>query len=130
LDNTITFYLLRSIEWLNPIIYLAGLVICIRAYKNCRKCGYLILAIYFFIVTADLIFGPTIRRALAERSQSKSKLSTEAERQYRQEFTALNQKYFPSGQTVSHKVNFPLGPIILVAGVWMLAKRDSKKLPD
>jgi hypothetical protein len=130
LDNTITFYLLRSIEWLNPIIYLAGLIICIWAYKNCRKCGYLILAIYFFIVSADLIFGPTIRRALAERSQNKSQLSAEAEKQYQQEFLALNQKYFPSGRTASYKIGFPLGPIILVAGVWMLAKRDSKKLPD
>lgn len=124
------FYFAKSVEWLNLVIYLAGLITCIWAYKNCHKCGYLILAIYFFIVTAGLIFGPAIHRALAERSQSKSQLSPEMEKQYQQDLVALNQKYFPSGQTMLYKIRFPLGPMILVAGVWILAKRDSKKLPD
>jgi hypothetical protein len=120
------FYLAKSIEWLNPIVCLIGLVICIWTYKNCRKCGYLVLAIYFFLVTANLIFGPTIHRALASRSHNEPQLSPEVEKQYQQEFLALNQKYFPSGRMATYKIYFPISSIILVAGVWMLAKRDFK----
>jgi hypothetical protein len=43
---------------------------------------------------------------------------------------ALTQKYFPSGQVMPYKIRFSAGSIILVAGVWMLAKRDSKKLQN
>jgi hypothetical protein len=40
---------------------------------------------------------------------------------------ALDKKYFPSGHPVAQTVVFPLGPIILVAGLWVLAKRDTKQ---
>jgi hypothetical protein len=127
----VIFYLINQIQWLNPVICLIGLVVCICAYKNCRKCGYLILAIYFLLVSINLIFGQAIHGILAEHSRNKTPLSSEAEKQYQQEITALNQKYFSSGRgIIYYKVNFPLYSIILVAGVWSLAKRDSKKLTN
>lgn len=125
------FYILtRILEWMNPIVHAIGFVVCVWAYRACRKRGYLLVAIYFFLAVGTLIFSPIINRALADRSPSEFELSPNEQKQYEEELMELHDKYFPSGRASRLDLEFPIGPILLVFGLWLLARRDSKRITE
>jgi hypothetical protein len=64
-------------------------------------------------------------------TQRQSELSPQAHEQFLKELGALEKKYYSPDRRVapaSLKMNLPFGPIILVSGLWMLAKRESRKV--
>lgn len=114
------------------MVQLFGLGLCAWAYLRCRKSGYLILGAYFFVTAGWLVFGPAINHAIREYSHRRSPevLSPEAQKQYMAEIAALNEKYYPTGRVAQSHVSFPLGPIVLVAGLWVIARREPKKITE
>jgi hypothetical protein len=108
------------------MVHLIGLLISAWAYRRSRKAGYLLVAAYFFLAVCSLTVVPAINREIVRRWRSQSELSPEAREQYRRESMALAQKYYPSGSPpATIDIDFPLGPITLVAGIWVLAKREA-----
>ena len=126
----------KAAEWLNPFVHAMGLVVCLWAYRFSRKPAYFVIGFYYLLAVGSLLFGPMINRAITERSQTQTRLSAEVEQQYQEEIRAVHEKYYsrPGDSTVSTvakahdmEIGFPVGPLILLSGIWMLAKEDYKK---
>ena len=107
---------------LNPILHVAGLAIAVWAWRATRKTGYLIVGLYFVVALLGKSFPPFLRVVVG---QSKgSALTQQQQQEYTREMSATDRRYFPSGHPVIQTVVFPLGPMVLVTGLWVLAKRD------
>jgi hypothetical protein len=116
--------MLVAFRWLNSALYFAGLVITGWGFWKSRKRGYLILAAYFLLVCFSLAFGRTVTRAIWKMQNN---ASGQAMIDYRQDCQQLEKKYFPSGLAAGPALEFPLGAIVLVAGLWVLTKHESRK---
>jgi len=121
-----TYYLLRAIDWLNPLVHLVGGLIAFRTFLRCRKNGYLVVAFYFFLATFTLAVMPSIRRAMAERRVPD--VSEEIEKKMHAAMMEAADKVLEEAghppQVATMNINFPLGPILLVTGLWMIAKTE------
>jgi hypothetical protein len=123
--NMIYDHAAQAIEWLNPMVYLFGLGIASWAFCRCRKWGYLLVAIYFALAVFSLLAMPSINRAIRAHE------APDYDAQTRQKIAAAVQKVLveegrpesiPHGNIIIH---FPFGPILLVAGLWLVVKRDT-----
>jgi hypothetical protein len=125
-----SYIVAKAIGWLWPLAHLFGLGVCAWAYRRCRKAGYLIVATYYLLALCGLLLGPAINRAIGEYShaQSAQPPSPEAQKQYLQELNALNEKYYPTGRVAESNVKFPFGPVVLVSGLWFIARRESQRI--
>jgi hypothetical protein len=125
------FYIGTSaIDWLHPMIYIAGFTVGVWAFWKSRKVGYLLVAICFLLVLSSRFIVPVVNRAISTRWPAQPELSPEVEQEYMQEMMALDEKYFPSGRVMSRKLTLPLDQIILVLGLWMLAKHESRRITE
>ena len=116
---------LKAILWLNPLVHVAGLAISVWAWRATRKTGYIVVALYFVLALLGKSF-PAVLRVVSGAPQTQA-LTAQQQQEYTREMTAVDKRYFPSGHPVAQTVVFPLGPIVLVAGLWVLAKRDVKR---
>jgi uncharacterized membrane protein YeiB len=120
-------YISTVIHWLNPLTHFVGLGIAIWAFRRCQKKGYLVIMAYFILVLFSLLAMPRINRARAIRQdqqineQMQKKIETEV-------YEAMDRVMKKHGiqNTGPLKVNiyFPFGPILLVVGLWMIAKKE------
>ena len=125
------FYILsNAVEWLWPAVHLFGLGLCVWAYRRCRKPGYLIIAGYYFLAVCSLVLGPMVNRALRDNSEARSPsvLSPEAEQRYMEELAALDERYYPQGRLGESNVDIPFGPMVLVTGLWFIARRETRRI--
>jgi hypothetical protein len=115
-------------KWFDALLQVFGLGISCCAYRMSRKTGYLIVAVYFFVAACSLTVIPKIRRTLYERRHPRTQLSAVEQEEYANESLALQQKYFPSSPRLAGRLNisFPLGSILLVMGIWVLARQEPK----
>ena len=129
----IFYYATQAVEWLNPVVYLVGLGIAIWAFRRCRKCGYLVVAIYFALCVFTSLAMPSINRAI------RSHQAPDYDAQTRQKVDAAVQQAVdkvlaeagrPHGVPAKRTVHFAFGQIILVAGLWLLAKREPKNTAE
>jgi hypothetical protein len=125
-SSWISSFLFEAVKWLNPIVYVVGLGIAVWAFSRCRKCGYLVIAFYFAFCLFYLLAMPSINRAIqAHRTPSVSaeteKKIDEAVRQATDQ--VLKKEGYPL-VLASKTVKFPFGPIILVVGLWLIARRE------
>lgn len=125
------YYLYKIIPFIYPALYFSGLGITIWAYRVSRKYGYLIIAAYFFLALFSLFAMPFINRIFANRyiynvkEVSKQEMNSEIDQEISQEL---------QNDELGHKVSVPairqlyfqLGPIILVAGLWLVVKKEKK----
>jgi hypothetical protein len=122
---------IKAVHWLNPLVYIVGVAVGAWAYWLSRKLGYLVVTAYFLLVVCSVFIGPAINRMIATRwdTQRQSEISPQAHEQFIKEYSALLQKYYPPGNSApaTININFPFGPIILVSGLWMLARRESRR---
>lgn len=118
--------------WLHALVHVVGLAVCVRAFQRCRKPGWIVLAAFFLLAAGGLLLGPFLTDALAGRSHTQPQLLREEEQRYQQELAALHQKYYPSATNTAAAsprqvfILLPLGPLILVVGVWLMARNDCK----
>jgi hypothetical protein len=126
-EDWIFDYTTQAIEWLNPVVFLAGLAIAVWAFRRCHKRGYLVIAIYFAVCVFTLLALPSLKRALSIHQaphysgQIRQKLDAAIQEATHKVLAEAGQPY---GMPQTHKVHFPLAPMILVAGLWLLAKRE------
>jgi hypothetical protein len=113
--------------WVEPVAYLVGLVVTVLAYRHSRKGGYLIVGVHFIVAASMLTLVPVVKRAMHRHWDTQHELSPEARAQFAREYEALYEKYYPATpRYATSKIAFPLGPVLLVAGVFVLARRDMK----
>jgi len=122
----ITYYLLEAIDWLDPIIHVIGLIIAIWAFRKCRKKGYIVIATYFALATFTLVAMPKINRSMA--ANRAPTLSEQTEQKLNQEIQAVYDRVFEEEgippMTATRNIGFPLGSILLVTGLWIIAKQE------
>ena len=125
IPDWIGYKALKAFVLLNPLLHVAGLAISVWAWRATRKTGYILVALYFVLV----LLGKGLLGVLRVTSGSPNAPALTAQQQqaYTQELTAVDKRYYPVGHSVTQTVVFPLGSIVLVAGLWILAKRDVKQ---
>jgi hypothetical protein len=120
-------FLWNAIDWLNPIVYVAGLAVAVWAFRYCRRWGYLVVGFYFVLGLFALFAMPTIRRAIQARNapslseQTQQKIDAAVRQAIDRVLEEEGQLYAPPQKQT---VNFPFGPLVLVTGLWLIAKRD------
>ena len=122
-----SYHLLILIDWLNPAAHFVGLGVSLWAFRRCRKKSYLVVAAYFILALFSLLAMPRINREMAIRrhhnldEQIQKEVETEVEE-------AIDRVLKKHGRTHSGPVRinimFPFGPILLVSGVWLIARRE------
>ena len=126
----IFYYATQTVEWLNPLVSLVGLIIAVWAFRRCRKWGYLVVAIYFALSAFMLLAMPSINRAIrAHRSpdysaETQGKIAAAINEAVQK---VLTEEGCPYGIPMQRTIHFPFGPMLLVAGLWLLAKREPDK---
>jgi len=99
------------LDALNFVLFAAGAVICFRAARRRKNAGYWVLVAYFVLTFASL----GIARIRHTRNDAERLRQAQAN---------------PPAQGVAvpvRKVSLPLMPLILVGGVWLVAKDGNKK---
>jgi hypothetical protein len=125
--------MLAALKWFNRGIHFLGLGIAIWAFLRCRKCGYLVIALYFALCIFSFFAMPAINRAIqahhkpsvSEQTQKKiNEAILQAEERIREEAGQ------PPIKSVQINIIFPLGPMILVVGLWLVARREKPQTPN
>lgn len=127
-----TYYLFRAIDWMNPLVHLIGFGIAIWAFCRCRKRGYVLVAIYFALASLTLLGMPSINRMIAQRRAPD--VSEETKQKMNQAIQeAMERVREEAGNppiAADLTINFPLGPILLVTGLWLIARREKATEPS
>jgi hypothetical protein len=128
--DSIFHYTTQAIEWLNPIVYLFGLGIALWAFRRCRRWGYLVVAVYFALCVFSLLAMPSINRAIRAReapdydAQTRQKIDAAVQQAVDK---VLAEEGRPHGVPAKRTVHFPFGPILLVVGLWFLARGETHR---
>ena len=120
-------FFVKFVLWLDPIIHALGLGIAVWAFKRSRKRGYIIVAFYFLLALFSLLAMPSIMSAIytnrgpriSEQTEQKINAATQE---------AIDRVLKEEGHPVylpEKRISFPLGPIVLVVGLWCIARRES-----
>ena len=121
-------YILQAVDWLEPLTYAVGAVTGFWAFRRCRKIGYLVVAIYFCLAVFSLLALPRIKAEL--RARQTPKQSEEAQRKIDAAVSeAIDRVMREQGSqpvAVERSIRFPFGPLLLVLGVWLLARREPR----
>ena len=121
-------YILQAVDWLEPLTYAVGAVTGFWAFRRCRKSGYLVVAIYFCLAVFSLLALPRIKAEL--RARQTPKQSEEAQRKIDAAVSeAIDRVMREQGSqpvAVERSIRFPFGPLLLVLGVWLLARREPR----
>ena len=117
---------LRAVIWLTPVTHMVGMAIAVWAWRATRKAGYIIVAVYFLLAIFGKTF-PAFLSVVSRRSKAQVALTPPQQQEYTREMIALDKRYFPVGHPVLQTILFPLGPIVLVTGLWLVARRDAKR---
>jgi hypothetical protein len=120
-------FLVGAAGWLNTVVYLVGLAIAVWAFLRCRKCGYLVIAAYFALT----LLVPTINWLRVHRPP-------DASEQMQQKIDAAVQEAIdkvlveeghPEGIARTHKIRISFSSILLVVGLWLVARHEPRR-PD
>lgn len=125
---------IKAVQSLTLFVYIVGVAVGAWAYWRSRKAGYLLVTTYFLLAVGGALLVPALNRMIESRwgTQRQSEISPQAHEQFVKEYAALLQKYYPPGNAAPATINikFSFGPIILVVGVWMLARRESRRISE
>jgi hypothetical protein len=119
----------EAVQWLGPIVYVIGLGIAVWAFRRCRKRGYLVVALYFALALFVPLAMPSINRVIRAHSapdiseQTQQKIDAAVKQ-------AIDQVTTQEGlPLVAHRksVFLPIAPLVLVIGLWLIAKREPRE---
>jgi len=121
-------YIFQALDWLEPLTFAVGAVVGFWAFRRCRKIGYLVVAIYFCLVLFALLALPRIKAELRTRATP-----TQSEETQRKIATAINEavdRVLKEEGTLPpaapRELRLPFGPLFLVLGIWLLARREPR----
>lgn len=126
-------YSMKAVEWLNPLVYFVGLCVAVWAFRRCRKRGYLVLAAYFALVVLWLVVWLPINRAIRVHhppdisAQTQQKIDAAVQEAIHKVFV---EEGHPEGIPPTRIISFPFGPILLVVGLWLVARCEAYRPPD
>jgi hypothetical protein len=121
-------FFVEAVEWLNPVVQIVGLAIAVWAFLRCRKWGYSIIAVYFAFAAFSLLAMPSINRAIRAyhppniSEQTQQKINVAVQDAIHKVLVEEGQPYAPPQKQTVH---FPFGPILLVVGLWFVARRET-----
>jgi len=111
-----TFYLsMEAAKWLNTVVYLAGLAIAVWAFLRSRKRAYLVVGVYFALVLFAWHIWPPISHAIYVHR-------TPIEVQQTDEIRARERHSTPA----PYRIDIQIAPMVLVFGLWLLARRETE----
>ena len=120
-------YILQALDWLEPLTFALGASVGFWAFRRCRKIGYLVVAIYFCLAVFSVLALPRIKAEL--RARRTPTQSQETQRKINAAVSeaidrVMREDGAPPG-AAERDIRFPLGPLVLVLGVWLLARRET-----
>ena len=116
-------------NWLNLAVLCLGLGLALRTFFRSRRCGWLVVAGYFAMALFSLLALPALQQTWHTRHPPDIALSA-AKPPADVVMKATNQMVAGPGHPVvfqTKKVRFPLGSIVLVAGLWLLARPEPSR---
>ena len=115
-------------QWLIPTLYLIGLIISIWAFRNGKKKGYIVVAIYFFLSIFSYVVMPRINRAI--RNENPPSISEEKREEMYKEIDEICHRYYEieglEPEMASVNLKIPFGDLVLVTGLWLLARKEDE----
>lgn len=125
--NTMNYFL-QALDYLEPLTFAVGAVVGFRAFRRCRKLGYLVMAVSFCLAVFSLLALPRIKAEL--RARRTPAPSEETQRKINAAVSEAIERVLREAGTppaaVEHDLRFPLGPLVLVFGFWLLARREPR----
>lgn len=127
--------LLRLIEVLQPVTYLAGLFVAIRYFRKHGKPVFVLLLVYFALGVYSHTLARHVDRFFMSRSSTEI-LQEQLDRYeaYQKEAEDLHLKHFgtATGHTATaiKRIQFPLGQILLVTTLFLLGRRMKPETPN
>ena len=126
----ITHYLLQALDWMEPLAIALGAGVGFWAFRRCRKVGYLLVALYFCLAVFSMVALPRIKAELRARhtptlSEAIEQKLNAAMREARERVLREEGESFQP-QPIERSIRFPFGPLVLVLGVWLLARREPR----
>ena len=115
------------LQWLSPVVHLLGCIIAIQAFRKSHKKGYFLISIYFALALFQLLISPRINTAIAKK---KAALVADEKREMMdREISEVYERYYEEEgvlpEPITVNLPLPLGPIILVSGLWLLARKEN-----
>jgi hypothetical protein len=121
-------YLLQALDWLEPLTVAVGAGVGFWAFRRCRKIGYLIVTVYFCLAVFSLVALPRIKAEM--RARQAPTVTEETERKINAAVSeAIDRVMSEEGAqpgAAERSIRFPLGPLLLVLGIWLLARREPR----
>jgi hypothetical protein len=124
------YYVMRALGWLEPIALLLGLGVSVWAFRRCRKRGYLVIGAYFALWFFASTVLPPIKRQIREEDFS-TRYTPETQAEISELYEALDATYQKldalkgSAPYATESININLGAILLVLGLWLIARRET-----
>jgi hypothetical protein len=117
----------ETTRWFQWVVYLIGVGIALWGYFRSRKCGYLVFAVYFAFVVLWFGVWQPIHRSIHAHDPPNISAQTEQkiEEAQRQAADKLLAEAEHPPMTFRQRIYFPFGPIALVIGLWLLARRET-----
>jgi hypothetical protein len=119
-------FAMTAVQWLELVVYLVGLGVAIWGFRRSRKCGYLVFAACFAVTALWLVAAVPVWKAMHANDPPDVSEQTR-QRMDAAEREAANKVLTEAGHpplSFNKSVKIPVGPIALVVGVWLLARRE------
>ena len=123
-------YILQALDWLEPLTFALGAVVGFWGFRRCRKIGYLIVAVYFCLGLFSLLAMPRInaelraRRTPTQSDETQRKIDAAMSEAMERVMREEGESFQPP--PMERSIRFPFGPLVLVLGVWLLARREPR----
>ena len=127
--------LLKLIEGLWPVTYLAGLLVTIAYFRKHGKAVFVLLLIYFALGVYSHTLARHVDRFFMSRSVTEiSQEQIDKYEAHQKEAEDLYIKHFGTAPghtaTAVKRIQFPLGQILLVSTLFLLGRRMKQKTPN
>lgn len=110
------------LDWITPIANAIGAAVALWAYRKSRKLGYSLIAAYFLLAVLVAVTAPILRARSAKYSPYPAEVQEQLSNATEE---ILGGEIHTEILPVTYY--FPIGNIILVAGLFLLARNEKNK---
>ena len=110
---------------LASILYIVGLVIAVQGWRWSKKRGYCLFIVYFALALYSATAAPRVNRWIKHRFERKpDPVIAEKKIEMQQELQKVRDRYDLPPEALVTTIRFPLGQLLLVLGLWMIAGKE------
>jgi len=117
---TVSAWIFFYLKWLEPIVLVVGLCIAVWAFLRSRKRGYLVFALYFAVAVSLQPINRAYRAYQAPDAATQQKIDAALKK-------VLTEENPPVALHQYRNIYFPYGRLLLVAGLWLVARRETQR---